>query len=470
MRKRLLGTIAAVAAGAGAAWGQSPVPPPVPIGPAGGYPGGVMTAQGYGEPAPPPLAMGAGPMGDPGMFPGGEMPGYPPPGMYGQQNWEAPFKGQSVNSRLAPKMWLTGEYLLWFAEAQPTTFPLVTTSAPGGGGVLGSPSTIIRHSNTDLGFDLFSGFRVTGGIFCDDCRRYGFYMSGFLTEQKSNIFNAQSDSRGTPLLARPFIDASTGNQSALLVSFPSFTSGRVTVIARNRTYGAEGGPIINLFRSNPEDSGPLMELNATAAFRFLQLRETLRMEQETVLLPGATAPFNGTIVGAPSRIGVSDEFDTQNRFYGGQVGLQGTVYNDRWSLGLSGKVAIGVMNQTLDVNGFSTLTSSAPATSSATVGGLFANATNIGRYRRDEFAVIPEFGANLGYQWLSWLSTGIGYNFLYASRVIRPGDQFSTTVNPGIVPTSPSFGVGGAIPVASPLLTQSEFWLQGISFSMAIKY
>ena len=289
-----------------------------------------------------------------------------------------------------------------------------------------------------------------------------------------NLRNWQDiDDNRNGLLDSPyesFIDANTNAQSALLVSFPTFTSGHVTVIARNRTYSVEGGPIVNLFRSNPDDGGTLYEVNALAGFRFLQLRETLRIEQETVLLPGATAPYNGTLVGSPARLGVSDEFDAQNRFYGGQIGLQGTLYHDRWSLGLGGKVAIGVMTERLDVNGFSTQTSTAPTTSAATVGGLFANASNIGRYNNDVFAVIPEFQGTLGRQWTSWLSTSFGYTFLYASRTLRSGNQYSPVVNTSIIPTSPSYGIGGAIATPNPLLTQSSYWLQGVSFGLNIRY
>src|SRR5262245_14079147 len=73
MRRRLLGTIAAVAAGAGGAWAQAPaVPPPAPIGPAGSYPQ-VMTASGTADPIPPPIGGYAGG----GLMPGGPMPGGP---------------------------------------------------------------------------------------------------------------------------------------------------------------------------------------------------------------------------------------------------------------------------------------------------------------------------------------------------------------------------------------------------------
>ena len=86
MRKKILGSIAAFAAGAASALAQGPgIPPPAPIGPGGGampaameaMPGGLPYG-GMGGPG-----MGGPGMGGPGMpgagmgDPNGGMPGYP---------------------------------------------------------------------------------------------------------------------------------------------------------------------------------------------------------------------------------------------------------------------------------------------------------------------------------------------------------------------------------------------------------
>ena len=288
MRRKLLGTIAAVAAGAGAAWGQTP-PPPVPVGPAG--PPAVEVAPGP-MPGMPPGAV------DPGMmFPGGPVPGMAGPGpiggpggygLHGEPQWQPPFtkKGDVTNysSRIAPLWWVDAEYLMWFSSSVPARFPFVTTSAPAAGGQLGNTSTTILHSTTDLGYGLLSGFRVTAGYFKDDERRLGWYASGFLTGQKSNDYLAASDPTGQPLLARPFVNAATATTDVLLVSFPTFAAGSVEVKATSQSWGAEGGPIINLFRSCPDDcsgGGCLWNINLLTGFRFLQVHETFDVQQFT---------------------------------------------------------------------------------------------------------------------------------------------------------------------------------------------
>lgn len=103
-------------------------------------------------------------------------------------------------------------------------------------------------------------------------------------------------------------------------------------------------------------------------------------------------------------------------------------------------------------------------------GGLFANSTNIGTYNNDEFGVIPEVTGKIGYTWRSWLSTFVGYNVIYVNRVVRPGNIFNPVVDPVLVPTSPSFGVGTATFVPQNVLNQSDFFLQGVTFGINIKY
>ena len=513
MRNKLLGTIAAIAAGAGATLAQSgpaAPPPPMPIGPAGmpsmagpgmggpgmgmGGPGMVMPANGtvpVTPGVPNPQAMSYGPPGSgmpamngmgapPELGNGGGVPGYPP-GLHGQPQWSPPAGSDGlfgaptgVNSRLAPRTWLTLDYLLWFGKSQPSNFPLLTTSGPAAGGVPGNPSTQSLVGTDNLGYNRFSGFRAETGFYCDPARRFGLYLGGFLTEQRTNITSVSSDATGQPLYARPFINAATGLPDVLLVSFPTFASGSAQVTTSSFLYGAEGGSWTNLYRSCP-DYACLGNLNFIGGFRYLELYENLRIQQQTNILPGASAFFDGKTYGGPATIGVFDEFEVHNRFYGGQVGLNGDLRYGRWYLGGAAKLALGVMNERSDIRGFSSISAAntAPAglsANSVVPGGLYANANTIGRFNNDQFAVIPEFSVNLGYTVTSWLTATVGYNYLYVSRVARPGDQVTHTVDPSTIPTSASFGVGGVGPIGQRDVVQSSYWMQGVNFGLVLRY
>jgi len=486
MRKKILGSIAAFAAGAASALAQGPaMPPPVPLGPGGGaMPAAMEGMPGMGGPGmgAPGMGMG-GPgmgMGGPGGMPGGGygptssvpqdgMPGYPS-GTHGQQSWSPPFADPAgVNGRFAPRVWVTFDYLLGFSKSQNAVFPFVTTSAPLAGGVLGNTSTYVLHAQSDLSNDVTNGARISAGFWRDEARRYGYYLSGFFTEYKSNVFETASDATGQPLLARPFVNAVTGAPDVLLVSFPTYLAGRVRVEAGTQVYGAEGGPIVNLYRSCPDDFS-LWSVNLLTGFRYLGLRERLNIDQSSTLVGDSTAAFDGKLYGAGAVIGVSDRFDAQNNFYGGQVGLNTELRMNNWYVNGTAKVALGVVNQRLDIDGTSTLSGPGGANPSVIRAGLYANATNNGRYTQDKFAVVPEVGLNLGYTWRSWLTTSVGYNFLYINSVVRPTEQYSTTINPAVVPLSATYGANNGVTTPNPAGNTTDFFFHTINFTIAMRY
>src|SRR2546429_432146 len=126
MRRGILGSIAALAAGAGTAWGQLPaspadLPPPAPIAPATVDPGVVRAdgsllppgVAGLGKSPPAPVIMPPvqfGPPGDPqGLGPAlgyGPPPGpmYPNPGPYAAPTWQpaGPGPGGAIAANLPP--------------------------------------------------------------------------------------------------------------------------------------------------------------------------------------------------------------------------------------------------------------------------------------------------------------------------------------------------------------------------------
>src|SRR5262249_57995102 len=122
---------------------------------------------------------------------------------------------------------------------------------------------------------------------------------------------------------------------------------------------------------------------------------------------------------------ITDQFHTTNDFYGGQVGFDFECRRGHWFLGWTTKVAIGGVHQAVDVNGTtSTSVFTGPNAGTFTSpGGLLAQPTNIGQIGRDRFAVVPEVGVKVGFQVTDHLRAYAGYNFLYMSSVVRPGDQ-----------------------------------------------
>ena len=115
-------------------------------------------------------------------------PMYPMPGPYGAPMFQPPPGGGPGGGHggygTAPRWWFDGEYLLWFAKAQPVNFPLLTTSAPNQAGILGQPSTIELVPGEHINYGAISGFRLSSGFFGDADRRFGALVTGFYTEQQ----------------------------------------------------------------------------------------------------------------------------------------------------------------------------------------------------------------------------------------------------------------------------------------------
>ena len=107
-------------------------------------------------------------------------------------------------------------------------------------------------------------------------------------------------------------------------------------------------------------------------------------------------------------------------------------------------------------------------------GGLLAEPSNIGIRSQDRFAVIPEMGVKLGYNFTPNIKAFVGYTFMYVSNVARPGDQIDRTVNIsqqpillGTTAVNPPL-VGAARPF--PLFQTTDFWAQGVNFGLEIQY
>jgi hypothetical protein len=131
------------------------------------------------------------------------------------------------------------------------------------------------------------------------------------------------------------------------------------------------------------------------------------------------------------------------------------------------KLALGNVHQRVDIQGQTTSTRGGQASTTLT-GGLLAQRTNIGHYSRDELAVVPELGANIGYHLTPRLQATLGYTFIYWSRVVRPGDQIDLEVNPDLLPPE-------ADPFTGPLRPQfvfrtTDFWAQGLQAGLDYRW
>lgn len=527
MRKRMWGAIAGVAVGAGGAWGQSPPadpPPPAALGSAAGLvqqvqdfgpvPPGTGLPPGLGAPRGPhglqPVIMppiGPGPAGDPqGFGPMGGFgpppgPMYPPPGPYGAPLWEPAGGPAGAGAGSGPpRFWMTYEYLLMFSDSQGFPQPLLTTSAPVNFGLPAAASTLILAGGRDVDVNPLNGGRVTAGFWGDEDRRYGLEVSGLITETAVDRITEATSPSGIPLLARPFRDSLAPNAlTSLVVGSPTVGQARTTTLNSTQVWTVEADGLVNLYRSEP-GCATGWTIDVLAGYRYLEVEEVLRTSSVTQLNPPGTivpitttGPFGQvTVIGQTvvpgsvnvggltvpngSTVTISDHFRTRNQFNGFNTGIRGEIKRGMFIFGASGKIAIGHMRQELEINGATdigrgTATGSTlvPVVTGRSFGGLYANASNIGRINNDEFAVIPELNLNLGLAVTRNLSMHVGYNLIYMDKVIRPATEFPLTVNSATVPFSPNFGTARPRAVQT-FFNQDDFWLMGLNTGFTLRF
>ena len=346
--------------------------------------------------------------------------------------------------------WISGEYLAWDVKGDKLP-ALVTTSPPGTpqaqAGVLGAAGTSVLFGGDSVNEGWRSGARVRAGYWFDPQHVTGLEGHFFILGRKATDFAASSS--GSPILARPFFNASSGSQDASLLAFPGVASGSISISETSQLIGAGG-----VYRTQFCSSCLFGSVSGLVGYRFLRLRDNLAINDSALLL-------SGVLAGAT--ISTSDQFQTTNYFHGLDLGLTGEIANGPWSVTWLAKVALGGTFTDGSISGSNTV---AFGGSTVGAGGLLAQPTNIGSHSGNRFAVAPELNVNLAYQLTGNLRAFAGYSVLYWTGLVRPGGTIDTTVNPTQLGGGPL--VGAARPQAQ--FATTDYWAQGLNLGLAYSF
>ncbi len=343
--------------------------------------------------------------------------------------------------------WVGIDALAWTVKGD--HLPALVTTGPTG--MLGAPGTTVLFGGSAVNDGWRPGGRITAGYWLDPRHTRGIEASFFDLADASTNFAASSG--GTPLLARPFIDATTGLQNTLLVASPGTSSGSVAINETSRLLGAG-----ILYRQDVGRFGG-ERISALIGYRYLHASDRLRISNSTTVLPGAPLPIPpGTVIAG------IDQFDATSDFHGLDLGLTGEFNSGPWSLDWRAKVALGANINTAQINGSTAVTPAGGATT-VSPGDLLALPTNIGNYSHTRFAAVPELELKAGYQLTPQWRLIAGYDVLYWTGVQRAGGLIDTAVNPNLVPGS---GIVGGPNRPQPTFNTTSLVAQG--FSLGARY
>jgi hypothetical protein len=348
-----------------------------------------------------------------------------------------------------PAFWVGAEALVWWMKGEPLPIPLITTGPSSQGanaGGLGMPGTV--SLNQPLNFNAEGGVRLFAGGWFDQGHVFGMDGSLFVLGNPGASFGANDRSgNGTFVINEP-VSGLTSTQ----VSAPGVGTGNAFVNVNSQFWGLETNLMLNVLR------GGGWTVNLIGGFRYLQLDEWMSITGNSTIFNDTTFMdgFGNPLVTAPAGSGVTtiDQFNTHNQFYGGQIGARFRYNMGRWSIDGSGSLAIGATHESVDING-TTIVYPVNGTPVPLTGGNYAT-LQIGRYSQDRFAVAPEARLNLGYQFTPWLRGTIGYDFLFLSSVLRPGNQIDNVYD------------GVSHPMV-PMKT-STYWSQGLNVGLQFNW
>ena len=365
------------------------------------------------------------------------------------------------------RFWAQADYLLWFIRGDHAPVPLATTGPAGAPrtGALGEPGTVVLIG-PDLNTKSDSGGKLWLGAWLDPADTIGVEATGFCLETHTIHEKAYSNrTDGAPVIARPFFNTLTGQQDAQYITGPADALGGrdlggIDLFSDSRTWGGELNLLLNL------TAAPQMRWDLVGGFRYLGQKDELRSDQSSTVLNPGTVGFGGRLPPHRTSSRCATHLQTNNNFYGGQIGAQGRLQAGPWAFDIGAKVGLGTNEEQLQGLGRTLLTTSTGATYYQP-GGLFVP-PNLTEIDRCQLGFISEVNLRVGYKLTKRCLVSVGYTFLFWGNIIRPAEQINAAVDPRVVPSSLSFNP--AVAPAPFQLHASDFWAQGLTVGLEYRY
>ncbi|WP_461508756.1 BBP7 family outer membrane beta-barrel protein [Rhodopirellula baltica] len=357
-------------------------------------------------------------------------------------------------------MWMTAEALLWFTQARSST-PLITSAETGDRPELDSPDgpvTTIFGGDEAIGGDLSAGFRIDiGKNLSDDFGVGGRFW--WLSESSESASSGGIVDGTANSIGRPFFDTNIPSDNSILIAGSGVTGsedfeGSFSAESSLDIYAAEAYARMKML------SGSGFRTDLIGGFSHFGIDDTLTINSTSIQTsagpPGA----------ANDRTVLFDNIQTENRFYGGQIGFESQINRGKWSFKTLTKVHLGNMEQIYRGTGLRTFTDGGGSTDS-TNGGVLAlgDTFNTTALDEDKFTFAPEANVKLAYQFRPNVSMSVGYSFIYWDDVLLSGDNINNVYNGDAI----TFPQG---PLAQPASERkdSSLYTHGIDLGCVIDF
>ncbi|TWU23201.1 hypothetical protein Pla52o_27360 [Novipirellula galeiformis] len=343
------------------------------------------------------------------------------------------------------------ELLLMFRSGDflPPLFTTGPASATKPGSLANANTRVLAGGGQVLN-ELTAGGRITLGTWLDDCRSRSMVFRGWGAGDETYNFNA--DQLTTPIITRPFLNVTNdpAAQDTQVVATPGVTtSGFANVHATSELYGAD----FSIRQHAYSRFGGTVDL--LYGYQYMHLSEGLTTSSTSTAAAGSPAPLG-------SIISISDSFDAENNFHGGQIGIASRYREGCWSFNSLFKVAAGnlrresrLAGQTEAQNGL--VTDTRPT-------GLLVRSTNAGTRTDDTFAWVPEIDLSLGWRYFPRFDVTVGYHIIAMTEAI----QVSGLIDNQLASNLDDTPTGSMRPSAE--MDDQTFYVHGIHFGLQYVY
>lgn len=362
--------------------------------------------------------------------------------------------------------WFSAEYLMWWQDGVDLP-PLASNGRLSGRTPLENGTVL--YGDDQVLTDNFDGMRFDFGLWLDKYHTWGIGAGAFGLDRETDSYSAGPENGRIlrpiiTVLDNPDPNLDELTEAVALVNYAEV--GHTGTLNINVDSQLQGWDIYLRHRTASETGcthhGPCScptrwcsRSEHRVGFRSVELDEGIGINSNVSINQNPNSPLTFRL---------NESFRTRNQFNGIDFGWFHTRKIDYWNFDLGLRLAVGNTRQRVDIAGSTVVNGTGPAVS----GGLLALNSNIGSYDRDEFSVLPELNAKIGYQLTDQLRATFGYTFLYMSNVVRPGDQIERIIDQSQVPNSNAPTPTGVFPRFT--FDNTDYWAQGLSFGLDYRW
>lgn len=364
----------------------------------------------------------------------------PPFGGY----WNCPSPEDPCFQCRPPLWWVKADLLLGFRKGR--SYPPLVTTDPANedsqtAGVL-PDATILYDGNND-NTQMRAGLDFEFGTYLNDCQNIGFGGRYFFFGGDEGNFSTNSGVQA--IIAVPVFDVGLPGNTSLLLAHPDIggvaRTGSVDIRASNEIHGFDVSAKVLYCRNNCGKVEFVTGWHTSSVNDFFQM----------------TMQSGAEDLGANQDFVLIDRFNTENQFNGVILGILTEHQICCMTLRGKARVSVGNMHQVVNISGSTSVNGVVDPTQP---GGLFSAQSNIGNFSQDQFAAVTEAGLSIGYYITPRTQFTVGYNLMYWSNVVRPGEQIDPVVdNANNPPTRPTFQ-----------FNTTSFWVQSVTLGLNCEF